>query len=103
MTRAATATAGEQCSEHQAHVSHSSDGPPGPCAWPQLLLRSSDTAAVAAMTTSTSFLVPWAMVWVVLLRALLVEADLLPHTACSRPVERSHVGEEICGCDSKRS
>jgi hypothetical protein len=57
------------------------------------------------MTTSTSFLVPWAMVWVVLLRALLVEADLLPHTCrrCSRPVERSHVGEEICSCNSKRS
>jgi hypothetical protein len=53
------------------------------------------------MTTSSAFLVPWAMVWVVLLRALLVEADLLPMTCrrCSLPVERHHVGDEICRCD----
>jgi hypothetical protein len=54
------------------------------------------------MTTSSAFLVPWAMVWVVLFRALLVEADLLPRTCncCGLPIERSHVGEEICSCDS---
>jgi len=54
------------------------------------------------MTTSTSFLLPWAMVWVVLLRALLVEADLLPRTCrgCGRPLERSRVDEDICNCDS---
>jgi hypothetical protein len=42
------------------------------------------------------------MVWVVLLRALLVEADLLPRTCnhCGLRMERSHVGEDICGCDS---
>jgi hypothetical protein len=53
------------------------------------------------MTMSSSFLVPWAMVWVVLLRTLLVEADLLPRTCrrCGRPVERSRLGEEICSCD----
>jgi hypothetical protein len=53
------------------------------------------------MTTSSSFLVPWAMVWVVLLRALLVEADLLPRTCpgCGRAVERRQLGEEICACD----
>jgi hypothetical protein len=54
------------------------------------------------MTTSTSFLVPWAMVWVVLLRALLVEADLLPRTCrrCRRPIERGRVDDEVCNCDS---
>ena len=53
------------------------------------------------MTTSSSFLLPWAMVWVVLLRTLLVEADLLPRicSRCSLPVQRSQVGEEICSCD----
>jgi hypothetical protein len=55
---------------------------------------------VIAVTTSTGFLVPWAMVWVVLLRALLVQADLLPRTCrrCARPVERRELGEEICCC-----
>jgi hypothetical protein len=53
------------------------------------------------MTTSSSFLVPWAMVWVVLLRTLLVEADLLPRTchSCGRAVERSHLGEDVCSCN----
>lgn len=53
------------------------------------------------MTLSSSFLVPWAMVWVVLLRALLVEADLLPRTCrrCGLAVERSQLGEDICSCD----
>jgi hypothetical protein len=60
-----------------------------------------DNAVVTSMTMSSSFLVPWAMVWVVLLRALLVEANLLPRTCrrCGRPVERSRLGEEICSCD----
>jgi hypothetical protein len=55
---------------------------------------------VTSLTTSSSFLVPWAMVWVVLLRALLVEADLLPRTchSCGRGVERSRLGEDICSC-----
>jgi hypothetical protein len=55
---------------------------------------------MASMTTSSAFLVPWAMVWVVLLRALLVAADLLPRTCrrCGRAVERSRLGEEICAC-----
>jgi hypothetical protein len=57
------------------------------------------------MTTSSAFLVPWAMVWVVLLRALLVEADLLPRTCrgCGRPVERGRVGEDVCSCDDAQS
>jgi uncharacterized Zn finger protein (UPF0148 family) len=41
------------------------------------------------------------MVWVVLLRALLVEADVLPKTCakCGRPLVRSRAGEDICRCD----
>jgi hypothetical protein len=61
----------------------------------------SDNAVVTSMTMSSSFLVPWAMVWVVLLRALLVEAGLLPRTCrrCGRAVERGQLGEAICSCD----
>jgi len=52
------------------------------------------------MTTSGVFLVPWAMVWVVLLRALLVQAGVVPR-ACSRcglQLERRAPGDEICRC-----
>jgi hypothetical protein len=61
----------------------------------------SDNAVVTSMTTTGSFLVPWAMMWIVLLRTLLVEADLLPRTCrrCARAVERSQLGEDICSCD----
>jgi hypothetical protein len=47
-----------------------------------------------------AFLVPWAMVWVVLLRALLVQADILPKTCrtCGLPLERREPGDEICRC-----
>jgi uncharacterized Zn finger protein (UPF0148 family) len=40
------------------------------------------------------------MVWVVLIRALLVEAGLLPKTCrrCALPLERHHMGEHICRC-----
>ena len=57
------------------------------------------------MTTSSTFLVPWAMVWVVLLRALLVQAEVLPKTCakCSRPFLRSQPGEDICRCESAQS
>jgi hypothetical protein len=63
--------------------------------------RSSDNAIVTSVTTSSAFLVPWAMLWVVLLRALLVEANVLPRTCrgCGRAVERSQLGEDICSCD----
>ena len=55
---------------------------------------------MTSMTTSAVFLVPWAMVWAVLLRTLLVEADLLPRTCrrCSLPVERRELGEDVCSC-----
>ena len=40
------------------------------------------------------------MVWVVLIRALLVEAGLLPKVCrrCGLPLERDHLGEHICRC-----
>jgi hypothetical protein len=59
-----------------------------------------DTRHVTGMTTSSAFLVPWAMVWVVLLRALLVKADVLPKTCkhCGLPFERSRLGDGICRC-----
>jgi hypothetical protein len=52
------------------------------------------------MTTSGVFLVPWAMVWVVLFRALLVQAGILPRTCrhCGLPFERREAGETICRC-----
>ena len=79
MTRAATAQASSAANTRlTCAILATVRRGPGPTL--NSLLRSSDTADVAAMTTSTSFLVPWAMVWVVLLRALLVEADLLPRT-----------------------
>ena len=55
---------------------------------------------MTSMPTSAAFLVPWAMVWVVLLRALLVQAGLLPPTCkrCALPLERSRLGEGICRC-----
>jgi uncharacterized Zn finger protein (UPF0148 family) len=45
------------------------------------------------------------MVWVVLFRALLVQADVLPKTCtkCGRPLVRSHAGEDICICESAQS
>jgi hypothetical protein len=93
--------ASEQCSEHQAHgiILATPDFEPSIGLIPSC--PPSDTARVAGMTTSSAFLVPWAMIWVVLLRALLVEADLLPRTCrrCALPLERHHVGEDICSCD----
>jgi hypothetical protein len=55
---------------------------------------------MTGVTTSSAFLVPWAMVWIVLIRALLVAADLLPKTCrrCALPLERHHLGEHICRC-----
>jgi hypothetical protein len=50
--------------------------------------------------TSAIFLVPWSMLWIVLLRAMLVEAGFLPRTChrCGLPQERAELGETICRC-----
>jgi len=52
------------------------------------------------MTTSAAFLVPWAMVWVVLVRALLVEVGVLSKACrrCGQPLERRELGGDICRC-----
>jgi hypothetical protein len=44
--------------------------------------------------------VPYAMLWIVLMRALLVRARLLVPTCprCGRRRERSRLGEPICAC-----
>lgn len=54
------------------------------------------------MITSSGFLAAWAMAWVVLIRTLLVRADLLPPTCprCGRQFERRWLGDDdICRCD----
>lgn len=52
------------------------------------------------MITQGWMIAPWAMVWIVLLRALLVRANMLPPTCrrCGRPLERHGLGDEICSC-----
>ena len=52
------------------------------------------------MITSSTLLAPWAMLWVVLIRTLLVRADLLPPTCrrCGLPLERTDLGQKICRC-----
>ena len=52
------------------------------------------------MTASGAFLVPWAMVWVVLLRALLATAGVIPRMCnrCGLRLERRIAGEWICRC-----
>jgi hypothetical protein len=50
--------------------------------------------------TSGTLLAPWAMLWIVLIRGLLVRARLLPPTChrCGQPLERSYAGQPICRC-----
>lgn len=52
------------------------------------------------MTTSGAFLAPWAMVWVVLFRALLSAAGIVPRICnrCGLRLERRMPGEDICRC-----
>jgi len=50
--------------------------------------------------TTTALLAPWAMLWLVLFRALLVQAGLLPPrcSRCGLSLERRFLGEPICSC-----
>jgi hypothetical protein len=52
------------------------------------------------MATSSVFLVPWAMAWVVLLRTLLAAAGIVPKvcTRCGLTFERRVPGETVCRC-----
>ena len=49
---------------------------------------------------NVSMLAPYAMIWLVLVRALLVQARLLAPTCsrCGLKLERAQLGERICGC-----
>jgi hypothetical protein len=46
------------------------------------------------------WLVPYAMLWLVLMRALLVRAKLVAPTCarCGLSLERRSLGDRICGC-----
>jgi hypothetical protein len=48
------------------------------------------------------WLVPYAMLWIVLMRALLVQARVLtPICArCGLKHERQHLGDRICSCSA---
>jgi hypothetical protein len=49
---------------------------------------------------SVTMLAPYAMVWLVLMRALLVQARVLAPTCprCARKLERDRLGEPVCAC-----
>jgi hypothetical protein len=49
---------------------------------------------------SASLIAPYLMLWLVLMRALLVRAKLLPPTCarCGRRFERERLGEPVCAC-----
>jgi hypothetical protein len=44
--------------------------------------------------------IPYIVLWVAMMRALLVRAQILPPTCsrCGRPHERRDLGESICSC-----
>ncbi len=46
-------------------------------------------------------LLPYALLWIVLFRTLLVRAGILSPTCrrCGLPFERSRLGEPICSCE----
>ena len=52
------------------------------------------------MITSATLLAPWAMLWVVLIRGLLIRAQILPPMCprCGQPRERARMGQTICRC-----
>ena len=47
-----------------------------------------------------AWLAPYAMLWLVLMRALLVRARVLAPTCsrCGLKLERARLGERVCGC-----
>jgi hypothetical protein len=44
--------------------------------------------------------IPYIVLWVAMMRALLVRAHILPATCnrCGRPFERRDLGEPVCSC-----
>ena len=49
---------------------------------------------------SLTLIAPYAMLWLVLMRALLVRARVLAPTCsrCGLKLERERLGDRICGC-----
>jgi hypothetical protein len=45
--------------------------------------------------------IPYLVLWVAMMRALLVRAEVLPATCnrCGRPYERRELGEAVCSCE----
>ena len=44
--------------------------------------------------------IPYLVLWVAMMRALLVRAQILPATCCrcGQPYERCELGETVCSC-----
>ena len=44
--------------------------------------------------------IPYLVLWIAMMRALLVRAQILPATCnrCGRPYERRELGETVCSC-----
>ena len=53
-----------------------------------------------ALLHSVEFTLPYLVLWAVLLRALLVKAQIVPRSCgrCGRVFERRALGEQICSC-----
>jgi hypothetical protein len=53
-----------------------------------------------SVITSAALIAPWAMLWIVLIRTLLVRHQVLPPTCrrCGLPLERTRMGTSICRC-----
>jgi hypothetical protein len=49
---------------------------------------------------SPALVIPYLAFWVVLMRAMLVRAEVLPPTCgrCNLRFERAYLGEPVCGC-----
>ena len=49
---------------------------------------------------TATMLAPYTMLWMVLIRALLVRANVLAPTCprCGLMLERAQLGERVCGC-----
>jgi hypothetical protein len=52
------------------------------------------------MQSSAAYLIPYLALFVTLMRALLVRAEVLPPTCarCGLKYERRHLGENVCRC-----
>jgi hypothetical protein len=67
---------------------------------PHALKQRGPRADNGGVINSGTLLAPWAMLWIVLIRTLLVRHQLLPPTCsrCGLPLERTRIGTRICRC-----